>query len=157
MIKGIVFNVVMISFMFALVESLENDKPTAQGFATQLEQIEYNEIDSIDVLVHAMIQVESKGDDSAYCKREKAVGCLQIRPIMLREVNRVLSMSGSSIRYSSDDRWSREKSIEMFMVIYNRYHLEHSLERIARCWNGGPNGHMMKATLGYWNEVKKNM
>ncbi len=62
-------------------------------------------------LVHAMINVESLGNDSAFCASEKAVGCLQIRPIMLREVNRLLRRSGSNKRFSLTDRWSREKSI----------------------------------------------
>ena len=43
--------------------------------------------------VDAVIFVESIDNDSAYNHREKAVGCLQIRPIMVREVNRVLKKS----------------------------------------------------------------
>ena len=29
------------------------------------------------------------------------------------------------------------------------------LERIARCHNGGPKGYRKRATLGYWNKVRK--
>ena len=39
----------------------------------------------INPLIDAMILVESSGNDSAYCKSEEAVGCLQMRPIMLHE------------------------------------------------------------------------
>lgn len=157
MIKGIVFNVIMVSIMFIAVNIIGAESNTKCGSAKQVLDMRICEVDSVGVLIDAMIQVESSGNDSAYCKRDESVGCLQIRPIMVREVNRVLSMSNDSRRYTMNDRWSRERSVEMFMVIYNRYHLDHSLEMVARCWNGGPNGHKMVATLGYWNKVKKNM
>ena len=47
-----------------------------------------------------MIMVESEGNDSAYHKREKAAGCLQIRPIMVREVNRILGIQKSELEYT---------------------------------------------------------
>ncbi len=106
-----------------------------------------------DQLVHAMIKVESRGDDSAYCASEKAVGCLQIRPIMLREVNRLLRRSGSDERFSLTDRWSREKSIEIFDTWRSLSHPNDSDEVIARCWNGGPHGWKRKATDRYWEKV----
>ena len=71
----------------------------------------------IEPLIEAMILVESEGNDSAYCKKEEAVGCLQIRPIMLKECNRVLELQNSNKRYKLHDRWSREKSIEIFHII----------------------------------------
>ena len=64
--------------------------------------------------VSAVIMVESTNNPKAYNKRENAVGILQIRPIMVREVNRVLKMNNSSDRYTLIDRWSKEKSIDMF-------------------------------------------
>ena len=48
------------------------------------------ELRNLDKLVEALIWVESRGNDSAFHKGENAVGCLQIRPIMVKEVNRVL-------------------------------------------------------------------
>jgi len=106
-----------------------------------------------DQLVHAMINVESRGNDSAFCASEKAVGCLQIRPIMLREVNRLLRRSGSDKRFSLTDRWSREKSIEIFDTWRSISHPDDSDEVVARCWNGGPKGWKKKATDCYWEKV----
>ena len=40
-------------------------------------------------LIEAIIYVESRGDIKEHNISEDAVGCLQIRPIMLREVNRL--------------------------------------------------------------------
>ena len=105
-----------------------------------------------DPLIAAIIQVESGGDTLAYNSKEDAVGCLQIRPTMVREVNRLLGED----KYTLKDRWSKAKSIEMFNVI--RSHTKNPTdERIARNWNGGWNGHKKKSTLKYWNKVKKQI
>lgn len=105
-------------------------------------------------LIGAIIQVESSGDDSAYNKSEDAVGCLQIRPIMVREVNRLLKKRKSSKQYTLLDRWSRGKSIEMFLVFTKNIS---KFEAKARCWNGGPKGMNRSATIKYWNKVKKEL
>ena len=77
-----------------------------------------------------MIQVESEGNDSAYCASENAAGCLQIRPIMLQEVNRILRLQGKLKRYTLNDRWNREKSIEMFWIWKNFHHQNSSNEKL---------------------------
>lgn len=110
-----------------------------------------------DALIEALIQVESTGNDSAYNSKEDAVGCLQIRPIMVREVNRVLKLQGSDKRYKLKDRWSREKSIEMFNIIADYHSSDESHEVIARRWNGGGRGEQKTATIGYWNKVKSKL
>jgi hypothetical protein len=107
-----------------------------------------------DNLVEAIIWVESRGDTLAYNKSEEALGCLQIRPIMLREVNRLLAKNSIKKVYTLKDRTSRSKSIEMFNVI--RGHLNNPTdERIARTWNGGYN--YGESTLKYWNKVKQKL
>ena len=108
-------------------------------------------------LVEALIWVESRGKEDAYCKREDAVGVLQIRPIMVKEVNRILGLIGSTNIYTLEDRWNREKSIEMFNVVASYYHETSSYEKIARCWNGGPKGLQKKQTQKYWRKVQKRL
>jgi len=103
-----------------------------------------------DPLIAAIIQVESGGDTLAYNCKEDAVGCLQIRPIMVREINRLLGKDSFKLK----DRWNKAKSIEMFNVI--RSHLKGATdEEIARTWNGGYNGKNIPQTMQYWNKVKK--
>jgi hypothetical protein len=103
-------------------------------------------------LIDAIIHVESRGNVKAYNSKEDAVGCLQIRPIMLREVNRLLGWN----KYTLADRWSKEKSIEMFNVI--RDHTKNPTDEIlARNWNGGWNGYRKPSTLKYWNKVKAQL
>ena len=107
-----------------------------------------------DNLIEAIIWVESKGDTLAYNKSEEALGCLQIRPIMLREVNRLLAKNSIKKVYTLKDRTSRSKSIEMFNVI--RGHINNPTdEQIARTWNGGYN--YGESTLKYWNKVKSRL
>ena len=107
---------------------------------------------SIPNLIDAIIYVESRGDINAHNIKEDAVGCLQIRPIMLREVNRLLGYN----KYKLADRWNKEKSIEMFNVI--KEHTKNPTnEKLARNWNGGWNGYKKQSTLKYWYKVKKQL
>lgn len=111
----------------------------------------------VDDLIQALIQVESRGNDSAIGDRhlgEPSIGVLQLRPIMVREVNRILKKQKSEKRYKLKDRFSREKSIEMFMVWKNYHHPEGGFETIARNWNGGPRGYKSPKTECYWAKVQ---
>jgi soluble lytic murein transglycosylase-like protein len=122
---------------FISTQSMMYDKPTEQPVA-------------IDTLLNAVMAVESNFDSMAYNEKENAVGVLQIRPIMVREVNRLLGED----KYTLKDRWNKTKSIEMFNVI--RSHLKGaSDEQIARVWNGGYNGHNIPKTMQYWRKVKQ--
>ena len=104
----------------------------------------------VDPLIMAIIQVESGGDTLAHNIQEDAVGVLQIRPIMVAEVNRLIGKDS----FTLSDRWSIHKSIAMFNVI--RSHTQNPTnEKLARNWNGGWKGYKKKSTIKYWNNVKK--
>ena len=100
--------------------------------------------------------VESSYNDSAYVASEDAVGCLQIRKCMVKDVNRILRRQKSDLRFSYDDRWNRHKSIKMFDIYCKHYGLT-TAEEIARCWNGGPRGMQNEMTAGYWEKVKNQL
>jgi len=122
---------------FISTQSMWYDKPVEQPIA-------------IDTLLNAVMAVESNFDTMAYNEKENAAGVLQIRPIMVREVNRLLGED----KYTLKDRWSKAKSIEMFNVI--RSHLKGATdEQIARTWNGGYNGKNIPQTMQYWIKVRK--
>jgi hypothetical protein len=101
-------------------------------------------------LISAMIMVESGGNPNAFNPKEDAAGVLQIRPIMVAELNRL------GIEFSLDDRYSRTKSVEAFekWVEIKNYT---NPEVIARKWNGGPSGHLKSTTLNYWRKVSNLM
>ena len=127
---------------------------TIQGYEkmSKVKKIEPEQIE-LDI-TSALIYVESRGNDRAYNSSEEAVGCLQIRPIMVREVNRILKKTGKEERFDLEDRWDREKSLEMFHIWREYHHPNSTDEVIARNWNGGPNGFNKESTLKYWKKVR---
>ena len=104
----------------------------------------------------ALINVESSNNDNAYRSCEGAAGCLQIRRTMVRDVNRILRRQKSNQQYTYEDRWDRQKSIEMFNIYCDHYNLVTPEEK-ARCWNGGPRGLQKLSTKRYWEKVKKQL
>jgi hypothetical protein len=112
-------------------------------------------------LLTALIFVESRGNDSAIGDRHlvgnEAVGVLQIRPIMVREVNRICKRIGSHQRFTLKDRFDRDKSIHMFMIWREFHHKDSSPEKIARNWNGGPKGYRSSKTEKYWLKIQKQL
>ena len=107
-------------------------------------------------LIEAIIYVESRGDTLAHNISENAVGCLQIRPIMVREVNRLLAKNDIPKVYTLAERWNKAKSIEMFNVIKDNT-INPTNEKLARNWNGGWNGYKKQSTLKYWHKVKQQL
>jgi uncharacterized protein YoxC len=107
-------------------------------------------------LMDAIMEVESSNNDSAYNASEDAVGCLQIRKCMVDDVNRILKRKRITYRYLYNDRWSRDKSMQMF-DIYCKYYRLNTAEEIARCWNGGPRGMQNEMTVGYWERVMNKL
>jgi hypothetical protein len=122
----------------------------------QSEIWDFNIQDETHLLLDAMIHVESSDNDSAYHVGEDAVGCLQIRPCMVFDVNRILSKQNSRVHYTLIDRWDRDKSKEMFHIYCNYYNLT-TLEAKARSWNGGPRGADKPATVMYWKKVRNQL
>jgi|EP01052_Picozoa_sp_SAG31_P034727 hypothetical protein len=114
----------------------------------------------IDDLVNALIYVESRGLDSAIGDThldQPSVGVLQIRPIMVREVNRICKRIGSHQRFTLKDRFDRNKSVHMFLIWKEFHHKDSDFESIARSWNGGPKGPKSSRTLPYWEKVEKQL
>lgn len=114
----------------------------------------------IEKLINALIYVESRGKSNAVGDThlgEPSIGVLQIRPIMVREVNRILKISHIPKRFKLKDRFNREKSIAMFMVWKNYHHPKGGFETIARNWNGGPKGYRYNRTIKYWVKVQKQL
>lgn len=100
-----------------------------------------------------IIAVESHGDPRAYNASEKAAGLVQIRPIMLADIARILGKE----KYTLADRFDPQKSWEMFRI-YSRYYAPNGGPEIwARNWVGGPRGYKKASTAVYWLKVKARM
>lgn len=101
----------------------------------EIETIE-EKIDPWDLFVEAVIWRESRGDSNAIGDSGKAVGVLQIHPIMVREANRIVAMNGGQKDlYSYEDRYDRDKSIEMFKIVQDYHNKEHDMRKALDIWN----------------------
>lgn len=101
-------------------------------------------------IIEAIALQESSGDSTQWNEIEDAVGYLQIRKVMVREVNRLTNSN-----YTYNDRWSKQKSIELFIKYNEVVNPEWDLERACRLWNGGISGMRKESTKKYFKEVEQ--
>jgi hypothetical protein len=126
--------------------------PTPINYNMELENRKYR-------ILQAIIHIERPRTPEqaiAAIKRERAVGVLQIHPIMVATVNQIVGYN----KYYLQDRNDSIKSVEMFMIYQQRYNPSWDVKKAALLWNGGSN--YMKANKeqkkrldNYWNKVKK--
>lgn len=117
-----------------------------------------------DVLYSSIVWVESKGNANAK-SRDGSVGIIQIKPVMVKEVNRICKIKGIDKKFTLADRKNPNKSEEMFWIYQEFYNPDinrdslskEDMEIMARKWNGGPEGHRKKATRKYWKKVSKRV
>ena len=105
-------------------------------------------------VMDAIIQVESEGNPNAVSG--KSVGAMQITPILVKDCNDILKKQKSSKRYTMADRYSVEKSKEMFLIIQKYYNPENNIEKAIRLWNGGVK-YTTRATNRYYKKVLAQM
>ena len=148
-------------FISSNTKTLEFDYEKIEQPILELNRKDVPPIIEGERLVSALIFVESRGNDSAIGDRHlvgnEAVGALQIRPIMVKEVNRILKIQKIDKQFTLKDRFERDKSIEMFYIWKNYHHKDSDYETIARNWNGGPKGYKLDRTVKYWNKVENQL
>lgn len=107
-------------------------------------------------LINAIIQVESRGNDRAVSKDGSCVGPMQIKMIAVKDCNEYLKSKGEKRRFTSNDRYSRTKSAQMFQLIMERYNKSNSIQTACFIWNQGIGykKRMNKARV-YYNKVIK--
>lgn len=103
-----------------------------------------------DKVIDAIITVESGGNSRAISGN--SVGAMQITPIMVAECNNILKSRGSKKRYTLSDRYSVNKSKEMFILYQSKYNPGNDIEYAIRSWNGG-NNFSKRYTQRYYNRV----
>lgn len=102
-------------------------------------------------VINAIAQVESGGNQKAVSKSGTYVGLLQIAPICVRECNRIVGKN----KFTYNDRHSKEKSIEMFIVFQEYHNPEGNMEKAIRLWNSGDKNCMKNKskTEAYYRRV----
>lgn len=96
-----------------------------------------------ETLLNAIIQVESQGNPLAVNFKEQAYGIIQIRQVMIDEVNR---LGGN---YTLQDAFDVEKSKEIFWKIQAHHNPTGDYRKGARIWNGRSKSNK------YWTKVEK--
>lgn len=81
----------------------------------------------------AIIFVESEGNPLAIGKNQD-LGCMQITPIYVEEVNRILK----DTIYHHTDAFCPKKSLEMFSVVQDYHNPNHDIDAAIRLHNRAP-------------------
>jgi len=86
---------------------------------------------NMDYLLWAVAKVESNFDIYAVNPLSGAKGLLQITQPTIDEANRL-----SDSKYSLEDAWSPEKSIEIWQLLNKHHNPEYELDKACRLWFG---------------------
>ena len=113
-----------------------------------------NTIVNYSRLITAIGTVESKLNDKAV--NGVYAGFLQISKVTVKDCNRINKINGVSKRYTLQDRFNRQKSIEMFHVIQMYYNPKGDLHYAILLWNEGSSAmDKAKRKTSYYNKVMK--
>ncbi len=101
-------------------------------------------------VVDAIMMVESRGN----CNARNGIYCgpLQIAPCLVTEVNNILKRRNATKRYTLNDRFNKQKSKEMFVIIQSYYNPNNNVERAIRMWQGGIR-YKVSRTQRYYEKV----
>lgn len=83
--------------------------------------------------VKAIIEVESRGDANAVNSSSGATGIMQLMPVYVKEVNRIL---GEEI-YTLEDRFDPVKTLEMFCILQDYHNPEQNIDKTISLHNKG--------------------
>ena len=103
------------------------------------------------LLLSALIQIESNGNDHAK-GRHGELGALQIKPILVRDVNRIMGTS-----YTHAQVTNRAISIFIANSYLAHYGKNLSDESLARLWQGGPKGAKKSSTRAYGRRAMREL
>ena len=107
--------------------------------------------DDWSILIEALIQVESEGNRFAVGKAND-VGVLQITPIYLKEVNRILQEDV----YTLSERTDIDKSIEMFEIYQSRHNPSKNIEKAIMLHNPRAGKSYLNKVLNEFNKIKQD-
>ena len=103
--------------------------------------------DDWDIFISSLIQVESEGDWNAVGKNND-VGVLQITPVLVEDVNRIIGAN----QFSLEDRRDSVLSVQMFNIIQNHYNKNKDKRTALKLWNPNAPETYYKKVM---NEYKK--
>ena len=127
---GVVILIIVITVVLFLSTRAKNEIDSPVSSPTEISYIEEDPMWTY--LIQALIIIESEGNQYAIGKAND-VGILQITPIYVEEVNRIL---GDDI-YTLDDRTCTYKSLAMFEVYQAHHNPNKDILRAIKVHNPG--------------------
>ena len=103
------------------------------------------------LLLSALIQIESAGNDLARGKHGE-LGALQIKPILVRDVNRIMGTS-----YAHAQVTNRATATFIANAYLSHYGRNLSDESLARIWQGGPKALKRSSSRAYGKRVMRKL
>ena len=103
------------------------------------------------LLLSALIQIESAGNDLAR-GRHGELGALQIKPIMVRDVNRLMGT-----HYAHAQVTNRATATFIANAYLSHYGRNLSDESLARLWQGGPSALKRSSSRAYGRRVMRKL
>ena len=103
------------------------------------------------LLLSALIQIESGGNDQAK-GRHGELGALQIKSIMVRDINRIMGT-----HYAHQQVTNRATATFIANAYLSHYGRNLSDESLARLWQGGPRGAKKSSTRAYARRVMREL
>ena len=103
------------------------------------------------LLLSALIQVESAGNDLARGKHGE-LGALQIKPIMVRDVNRLMGT-----HYAHAQVTNRATATFIANAYLSHYGRNLSDESLARLWQGGPKALNRSSSRAYGKRAMRKL
>ena len=103
------------------------------------------------LLLSALIQIESAGNDLAR-GRHGELGALQIKPILVRDVNRIMGT-----HYAHQQVTNRATSIFIANAYLSHYGRNLSDESLARLWQGGPKALKRSSSRAYGKRAMREL
>jgi len=103
------------------------------------------------LLLSALIQIESNGNDQAK-GRHGELGALQIKPILVRDVNRIMGT-----HYTHAQVTNRATATFIANAYLSHYGKNLGDESLARLWQGGPRGAKKSSTRAYARRVMREL
>ena len=135
-----------ITFIIGCLIAISMFSSSAEGTKVMISQAELlSAIQQVETPAHCAGGCDIKGDNG------KAVGPFQIWQSYWQDAVEY----DSSIGGSYGDVVNYDYAVKVVSAYMHRYAPNNLAETWARIHNGGPRGHKIKATLPYWNKVKK--
>lgn len=103
-------------------------------------------------VILAIADVESGYNEKIVSPCGRFVGYLQISKVMIDDCNKIAKCK----KFTYNDRFNKEKSIEIFYFVQSYYNPENDIEKAIRLWKGGT-GYTKESTNSYYKKVLQKL